>query len=541
MNRLPAGVHIVRVINYLRRSREDAERERRTGEDTIAMQKELMERVLLDYHLPFDQVVEIGSGERIDTRPVFRQVLQDVQAGRYNCIAVKELSRLTRGDFHDYGLVYELLRSQRIFILTPYRLYDPKNVNDLRQIRFELFLSREEFETIRERMQGAKYVYALSGKFMGSTPAFGYAAHPATQHLVISEPEAHVIRLIYDLYLNGLSNKEMSFRAIATYLTKLQIPSPTGRDRWSAQTVKAILRNPVYRGEIRYSTCTSYARKRVPKPPTEWISVPNAHPAIISPNQFEQVQQRIESRAAPSTPGNRSTSALAGLVRCKQCNRRMVRHVSSQTYTRKTGERQTIRKERLVCPTSGCTSVSYRQVELVLIELLRQLPPSAFPKSRAFATSRTVLEFSTKVNTAPYSRLYLEKRLERLSEQLAVVFRSYEQGIYTERDFRERKASLEQEREKLEQALRAKHTAESTVCGSSQETQRLTRLAEASATCASLYLSLNHSPAQNRLLRFFIQEATLEVLVKGNRSKRAQLHLEVKLKRTPITETLFHE
>ncbi|MET3287865.1 UNVERIFIED_CONTAM: site-specific DNA recombinase [Brevibacillus sp. OAP136] len=546
MAKLPDGVHIMRVVNYLRRSREDADRERRTGEDTIALQKDLMDRVLHEYGLPYDQLIEIGSGERIDTRPVFSQLLREVADNRYNCIAVKEISRLTRGDFRDYGLVYELLRQKRIFILTPYRLYDPKNANDLRQIRFELFLSREEFETIRERMQGAKYAYARSGKFMGSTPALGYAANPSTQRLMIQEPEADIVRLIFELYANGRYAKEMSYRAIATYLTGLGIPSPTQLTHWNAQTVKAILQNRVYLGEIRYSTCTSYATKRLAKPAEEWIVVPEAHPPLISEALFFAVQQKIAERAKPSTPGNRQTSELAGIVRCNRCNCRMVRHVSKGTTSKKNAEKTVRVKEMLICPTKGCACTSYRDVERLLLEALRSIPlPEGGQHWQHFLrTYRAQLEVSPQQPMEERRQRYLQQQRKRLQEQLEAIYRNFELGIYSEHEFSHRKQSVEQERQLLEEKLVSLKTAdmdEDAPAKSHDGTERQPVWSPEieNATLLSLYRSLAYAPAQNRLLRFLIDSASLSVIRKGKRGKPAVLELAISFRPSELTTTHF--
>ncbi|MGO0062323.1 recombinase family protein [Brevibacillus fluminis] len=546
MARLPDGVHIKRVVNYLRRSREDAERERRTGEDTIALQKDLMDRVLREYGLPYDQLIEIGSGERIDTRPVFSQLLREIADDRYNCIAVKEISRLTRGDFRDYGLVYELLRQKRIFILTPYRLYDPKNANDLRQIRFELFLSREEFETIRERMQGAKYAYARSGKFMGSTPALGYTANPSTQRLMIQEPEADIVRLIFELYANGRSAKEMSYRAIATYLTELGIPSPTRRAHWNAQTVKAILQNRVYLGEIRYSTCTSYAARRLAKPAEEWIVVPRAHPPLISDAQFFAVQQKIAERAKPSTPGNRQTSELAGIVRCKRCNRRMVRHVSKGTTSKKNGEKTVRLKEMLICPTKGCACTSYRDVERLLLEALRSIPlPEGGEHWQHFLrTYRARLDDSPQQPLEERRLRYLQQQRKRLQEQLAAIYRNFELGIYSEQEFTHRRQSVEQERQLLEEKLAAQNAASPDEIHQTERHDETTASppwapGKEHATLLSLYRSLAYAPAQNRLLRFLIDSASLSVIRKGKRGKPAVLELTISFRPSDLTIARF--
>ncbi|NGQ97232.1 recombinase family protein [Brevibacillus sp. SYP-B805] len=521
MNKLPAGARIRRIVSYLRRSREDAEREKRTGEDTIAMQRSVMERVLGEYGIPYDLAEEIGSGDKIESRPVFSQVLADLEEGRYDCIAVKEISRLTRGDFQDYGRVYELIRRKRIFILTPYRLYDPKNVNDLRQIRFEMFLSREEFETIRERMQGAKYAYAMSGRFMGSRPAYGYRTNPRTQRLVIEPGEAEVVRLIYRLYLEGLNGRELGCRTIASLLTNSGIPSPTGLPEWNASAVKKILHNPVYIGEIRYSTTVETQRKRARRPPDEWIIVPNAHPPIISPDVYQQVHHKRQRRR-PSIPLDQSPSELSGLIRCGLCGKKMVRQASRCTYRKKDGSVSVYEKEMLWCTTAGCTYVKYRAVEEMLLSFLACVEPPAPERIRRMIAAHAAAGKQRRASPADRSAAALSRQRTSLQKQLAAVYHGFETGVYTSEEFIRRRSEISDQLGRLNMLLKEKQPSPQQLDDGQKE-----RLAERLQSFPAVYHALSGKAEKNRLLRFLIESVRLTRREKQTGSRITPFTLEV--------------
>ncbi|WP_139491386.1 recombinase family protein [Brevibacillus dissolubilis] len=536
MHKLPQGVTITRIINYLRRSREDVEREARTGEDTITMQKSVMDRVLADYGLPYDQVIEIGSGDKIETRPVFQQVIRDLESGRYNCIAVKEISRLTRGDFKDYGIVYELIRQKRIYIITPYRIYDPKNAHDMRQIRFEMFLSREEFEIIRERMQGAKYSYAMSGKFMGSTPAYGYLVHPKTQHLEPDTEKAPIVRMIFDLYLHGIPDKEMSDKAIATYLTRAGIPSPSGLPAWNASTIKNILHNPVYIGEIRYSTSTEINKRRKPKPRDEWIVIPDAHEPLISLEIFEAaMQKRASSRPAPSTRFDCETSELSSLIRCTACGHKMIRQATTTHYRKKDGSVSRYEKEILWCTTVGCTYVKYRAVEAMILHLLQEYPPPDPELLHSMLDEHQQQAESESSKDTPSNQLTtLHARQAELTEQLRFIYKSYESQIYSEQEFITRRQELQDELTRLEQLiLRTEPVPVTASCSSNERTrfdpQEIRKLC---TSWPSLYRALPSPADKNKLLRQLIESIQLTRLQKGRGNQPSRFTLSVTARMT---------
>ncbi|MFM1654353.1 recombinase family protein [Brevibacillus sp. B_LB10_24] len=508
-------------VVYLRRSREDAEREVRTGEDTLAMQREVMERVLREYGLPYDLKVEIGSGDKIAARPIFQQVLRDLRSGLYDSIAVKDISRLTRGDFSDYGTVYDLICSRRIYILTPYRLYDPGNANDLRQIRFELFLSREEFEVIRERMQGAKYAYAMAGKFMGSTPALGYQFNPKTQHLEIASREAELVRRIFALYINGLGGKEMGYRAIATFLTRSGVPSPRGHARWNPTTVRKILQNPVYVGEIRYRTGSAHKSGPSVRAEDEQIIVTSAHEPIVSPEVFARAQAKARQSRKPATPFDRETSELSGLIRCGKCQRGLVKQAAKSSYQKKDGSISRYHKEMLWCTTVGCTYVSYRAVEEAIFGFLQQLPPLSPSELRKHLSAP---DLAGGQATAEDELGMLLRQRSEWKKRLTFVYRNYESGTYSEPEFISRREEVCSQIRQIDQLIsrlrQSVDPAAAEACGEPERSAKPVFLHE-------LYQSQHTASAKNQLLRGLIESATLRVSAKGSGRKPSAFQLEI--------------
>lgn len=439
--------NIYNIINYLRRSRQDIEREKRTGEDTLATQKRIMSKVLDDLKAAYDQVEEIGSGDKIETRPVFQRVLQNLEEGKYNAVAVKEIPRLGRGAYSDMGKIYDLLVSKRIFVITPYKIYDPQNPADARQIRFELFFAREEFEMIKERLVSAKYNLAHEGKWVCGAAPFGYRLVYNTGRLEITEEEAQTVRLIYNLYVYGMEinghQKDVSFRAIASYLTRMGLPTPRRAACWSHLTVRRIIENVVYIGTLKYCTRKRVANKYLERPKNQWIVVEHAHEAIIDTETWARSQAKIkENKVPPHVKLDFSPCELAGLIVCSRCGHRMVRQYSNQHYRKKTGNISTYQKEFLLCSTTGCTCVKYRDVESSILSYIETLG-----EFDTIKLTEIILQYSKKhtalvsVNTAES----VEKRISGLKRRLRFICEKFEAGIYDDQLFEERKKEIEKE------------------------------------------------------------------------------------------------
>lgn len=212
---------ISRAICYIRKSREDEEAERR-GEDTLLKQRELMTRdVLSRYEFDYEIREEVASGDSIRERPVFRAILPELGT-KYQAIVCKDLSRLGRGSYTDMGVVYDIIRDKRIYIITKDAVYDPRNFSDLRMIRFSLFFNREEYEMTLWRLTEGKYDGAQRGKWVAGSVPYGFRYHARLQILVPYEPEARIVQWIFRWY----GEEGLGYSAIATRLRQLGIRSP---------------------------------------------------------------------------------------------------------------------------------------------------------------------------------------------------------------------------------------------------------------------------------------------------------------------------
>lgn len=502
---------INRIINYLRRSRQDLEREKRTGEDTLTTQKRIMTKVLDDLKIPYDQVEEIGSGDKIETRPVFQQVLKDLEKGVYNGVGVKEIPRLGRGTYSDMGQIYDLLVSRRVYIVTPYKIYDPQNPADIRQIRFELFFAREEFEMIKERLESARYNLANEGKWVCGAAPFGFRLNGKTTRLEAYEEEAQIVRLIFTIYVYGLqtngAGRDVSFRAIASHLTRIGVPTPHRAKSWSYMSVRRIIENVAYIGTLKYRTRKRVGNHYFNRPESEWIVVENAHEPIIDEETWRMAQEKYNSsRVQPHTKLDFSPCELASLIVCAKCGHRMIRQYSIQKYLKKNGEKSTYHKEFLWCPTPGCTCVKYRDVEGSIIDYLKNIGE--------FNTTRLKEMFEATYNsqkevavTADTSGL-IEKRRAELKRRLRFICDKYEAGVYDDQMFQERKGEVEKELALLEPIVAidpAKPAIE----------LELAKLKDNIKTFLEAYLEADNKTLKNKLLSELLSAVYLNKTGKG--------------------------
>lgn len=520
---------IKNIINYLRRSRQDEEREKKTGEDTLHEQRVLMDRVLSEYGIPYSQESEIGSGDKISTRPVFQQIINDLENEKYDAIAVKEISRMGRGSYTDMGTIYDLLVEKRIFIITPWKIYDPTNPADLRQIRFELFMSREEFETTRERLNGGRYNAAIEGKWVSGAAPFGYDYNPETKRLMINEKEAEVVRAIFDFYANGIildngKRKLVQFRALATYLGRIGIKTPRGNNEWGAMQVRQLLESERYIGTIRYNTRQTLADgTRVPRPESEHIIVHDAHPPIIDNETWERVQDRINNRDIPTnTKLDFEPNRLAGLCVCKKCGRKFVRRSAVQRYKKRDGSISVYDKTMLFCGTTGCTYVRYNAIEDDIIETLSSL--SKLDSASLSSQLERIMVKEKSTETEYDLEKHVQSKREELKRRMKFVQGKHETGVYSDEIFLERISELEKELADLDKIqVKEKTDSQSDYIDPNYAKKNLN-------SAINAYAEATSDTDKNKVLHSVFSHINIEILKKGSGTRPAVHQIEPFLK-----------
>ena len=211
------------------------------------------------------------------------------------------------------------------------------------------FASEIEREKAQQRTYDAMQRKAKAGHVTGGS-VFGYdnfdinGSIPDTTgcskrshvELRINEMEAEVVRKIFRLYVEG-----QGFTSIAKSLNAERAicprprPSLTKPHGWASSSVRQIILRRLYMGEQVWGRTqkrtVSGAKKFQRRPQHEWIIVPVPHLQIVSPELWNEVQDRWKNvrqlylRATDGqlhgrpTNGHESPYLLTGFTECKTC------------------------------------------------------------------------------------------------------------------------------------------------------------------------------------------------------------------------------
>lgn len=142
-------------------------------------------------------------------------------------------------------------------------------------------LAQEESRSISENCTWGQRKRFADGKVTVPFGRFLGYDRGEDGNLVVNPEQAKLVRRIYGLFLTG-----MSPTLIARTLTNEGIPTPSGKEKWYATSIKSILTNEKYKGDalLQKSYTTDFLTKKTKKNEGEipQYYVKGNHEAIVS-------------------------------------------------------------------------------------------------------------------------------------------------------------------------------------------------------------------------------------------------------------------
>lgn len=281
--------------------------------------------VLKDEFIYKDEAVS-GYSVSILERPAIKRMFQDIEAGRIQVIIFKNVSRFGRDSTENMVLYDELTRTFGIRVISIQNGVDSINPNARLMFGINSLIAERESDDISIRKSDGDREKARSGKWVTSTPPFGYDLDKETYKLIPNE-NAEVIRLIFNLYVNNL---DWGMQRIAGYLNNDTPYKPMKADKWQAPKIRAILNNPVYKGYLVWGNTRNVIKrvngvKKSVKAKTENpIIVENAFTPIVDKEIWEKANTKVKSRSKDRIRGSNAVHPLSGIAKCGACGNSMV-------------------------------------------------------------------------------------------------------------------------------------------------------------------------------------------------------------------------
>ena len=341
-----------KVAIYLRLSKEDDDLSCSSGAKSESNSISNQRKLIYDFMKShpelelYDEYKDDGkSGSNFD-RAEFQRMMKDIEAGKVNCVVVKDQSRFGR-DYIDVGKYKEkIFPKLGVRFITINEGYDSLSATSSDDLAFTInsfvydFYIRDISTKIRTNLTAKKQ----NGEYAGAFVAYGYVKDSDDKSKLVVDPfAANVVRDIFRWKIEGLSPQNIAVR-----LNELGIPSPaeykklsgsnyktsfqtSSKAVWSHVSVRRILKNEIYLGVMIQGkrTTPNYKTKTVvTKAESEWLRVEGTHEAIISVRDFELVQELLRDDTH-CRAGDVTVPVYAGRIYCGDCGAAAVRKTVS--------------------------------------------------------------------------------------------------------------------------------------------------------------------------------------------------------------------
>ncbi len=446
------------VAAYCRLSREDGDK---IESDSISNQKSLLTDFVArqaDLELTEFYIDDGFTGTNFN-RPDFQRMLRSIEAGKIQCVLVKDLSRFGR-DYIETGRYLErwLPAHDVRFIAINDNIDSNRGPYDM-LLPVKNVFNAQYAKDISQKVRTSFRVKQERGEFIGAFACYGYRKDPANHNKLMIDPNAaSVVRRIFADYESGIGKVK-----IAKNLNAEGTPCPAEYKRlmgekynngrkidattyWTYATIHYILNNRMYAGDMeqaRYQRSAMHGKAQKADK-SDWIVVEKTHENIISPEQWERTRHMVQQRTL-QLDFTQNVSLFAGFLKCGDCGRSMSKttcgnrtHFSCGSYKR---------YGATVCTPHYIPQIVLEQI--VLDDLNRIM--TGIQNLRKLA-ERSVAQ-STPVDCAKADTARIRLSIDRVARLKKGAYEDYKDGVISKEDFLQYKEDYEKQNAALRRQL----------------------------------------------------------------------------------------
>lgn len=431
---------------YLRLSREHAEEN-----NSIEAQREITTNYAIKNGFKIvKEYQDNGYSGILDSRPALNEMMIDISRGLINMVIVKDISRLTRNK-NKTGWYTEIFfpdNDVRFISVTEFidsgERYEIDDTIMLRGIANQYYLT-----DISKKIRANKKAMKDAGQYVEAHAPYGYKLLEEDKHkIVIDEKVADVIRLIYDMYIDGKTGTQ-----IAQYLNSKRKRTPSqylkmknASTRWSQETINDILSNPFYSGDtVVNKYITNYMTKtcKKNKDRSTWIIKENTHEPIILKEKYKKVQEIKKGKRGKNT--TKYEFLLKDLLYCGHCKHKLqYKLYKSADKTRYLYDSSgfvcgIVYKKKHLCKNK--TFVNEKHINSIIIEKVKErLSQIKVDK----ATNKIVDYFKENSEETKELNKY-KNEVQKLDRKKMVLYRKKCEQYITENEFKEEYTKIKEE------------------------------------------------------------------------------------------------
>ena len=324
----------IRTALYIRLSVED---NKKRG-NSIDTQKMVLENFIAGKpeFLVHEIYIDNGFSGTNTLRPAFQKMLADIEAGKVNCVIVKDLSRLGRNSIDTGFYMERYFPANKVRFISVTDQYDSDNPDNLHGgiiLPLKNMINEAYSLDIGRKIKAQARQAMKDGEFVGGRTPYGYHKDPTDCHkLLVDEEAAAVVRQIFQWAYDKVGINEIVKR-----LNQAGILPPSnykqqagvikhenlvGSGMWQTRTVAKILDTETYTGDMVQGKTKTVDHRQVRAGAENLIAVPGTHEAIVSREMFEAVRayrQQVAEDAKQRKVDPYTPNIFKGKVFCAHC------------------------------------------------------------------------------------------------------------------------------------------------------------------------------------------------------------------------------
>ena len=273
---------------------------------------------------------EAVTGTKTDKRSGFQDMIAHCYNGEIDMILTKSISRFARNTVDTLNYV-RMLRDRNIAIF-----FEKENINTL-DMNGELLLTimsslaQQEVESLSQNVKMGLQMKMKRGELIGFNGCYGYDYHTEDKSITVNEEEAEIVRMIYDMYLEGYGTT-----TIAKRLMELGIKNKKGEVSWHTHGVMGMIKNEKYKGDIllgKTFTTDPISKRRLANMGEEnQYYLRDHHEPIVSReiwDKAEEIRMKRSRNKVVETTGNRERYtrqySFSSMCECAYCGHKLTR------------------------------------------------------------------------------------------------------------------------------------------------------------------------------------------------------------------------
>ncbi|MCL2517319.1 MAG: recombinase family protein [Oscillospiraceae bacterium] len=332
------------IAKYIRLSRDEA------VSDSLSI---LNQRALLDRYIEQSEILYTNVLEFVDNgytgtnyeRPGVQEMLDLVRSRKVNCIICKDFSRFGRniletGYFIEQ--VFPLFGVRFIAVTDSYDSSEYKGGTGGIDVAFKFLIHEYYCKDLSKKVKSAKHIKMINGESITANAIYGYRKNE-TGNWEIDKDSADVVRLIFKMALEGCKTSKIcdalcdaKHLVPSGYKSESRGKSVESDCLWSSMMILRIIRNEQYIGTYiagRHVREVVGLNRPTAVDESEWIKIPNHHPAIISKEDFDKVHVKY-MRKKHTKPRQTRDYLLLGKIFCGCCHRALTYSTSKKPVFR---------------------------------------------------------------------------------------------------------------------------------------------------------------------------------------------------------------